>query len=38
MPSLMNMILDQTTGAPSDKAEMRKLDEGLEDDYKTSMY
>ena len=38
MPSLMNMILDQTTGAPSDKAEMRRLDEGLEDDYKTLMY
>ncbi len=38
MPSLMNIILDQTTGAPSDGAEMRKLDDGLEDEYKTTMY
>lgn len=38
MPSLMNMILDQTTGAPSDGDEMRKLDAGLEDEYKTTMY
>ena len=38
MPSLMSMILDQTTGAPKDPAEMRKIDEGLEDDYKGSMY
>ena len=38
MPSLMNIILDQTTGAPSDSAEMRKLDDGLEDEYKTTMY
>lgn len=38
MPSLINMILDQTTGAPDDPAEMRKLDEGLEADYKNSMY
>lgn len=38
MPSLMKMLLDQTTGAPSDGDEMRKLDDGLEADYKTSMY
>ena len=38
MPSLVKIILDQTTGAPSDDAEMRKLDEELEDDYKKSMY
>ena len=38
MASLMQILLDQTTGAPSDAAEMRKLDEGLEADYKTSMY
>lgn len=38
MPTLLNMILDQTTGAPSDPAEMRKIDEGLEADYRTSMY
>lgn len=38
MPSLLNMILDQTTGAPKDPAEMRKIDDGLEADYKNSMY
>ncbi len=38
MPSLVKMILDQTTGAPDDPAEMRKLDQGLEEDYKNSMY
>jgi uncharacterized protein len=38
MPSLLKMILDQTTGAPQDPAEMQKIDEGLEADYRTSMY
>jgi PPOX class probable FMN-dependent enzyme len=38
MPSLMAMILDQTTGAPKDADELRKLDEGLEQDYRASMY
>lgn len=38
MPSLMNILLDQTTGAPRDVEEMRKLDDDLEQDYKTSMY
>jgi PPOX class probable FMN-dependent enzyme len=38
MPSLMAMILDQTTGAPADASEMRKIDDGLEQDYRTSMY
>ena len=38
MPSLLKMILDQTTGAPQDPAEMRKIDDGLEADYRTSMY
>jgi uncharacterized protein len=38
MPSLIKMILDQTAGAPDDPAILRKLDEGLEDDYKNSMY
>ena len=37
-PSLMNILLDQTTGAPSNEDEMRKLDEGLEDGYKKSLY
>lgn len=38
MPSLLKMILDQTSGAPTDPAEMQKIDEGLEADYRTSMY
>jgi uncharacterized protein len=38
MPSLLKMILDQTTGAPKDLAEMQKIDDGLEADYRTSMY
>ena len=38
MPSLINIILDQTTGAPSDAEEMRKLDDGLEEDYKKTLY
>ena len=38
MPSLMKILLDQTIGAPSDEGEMRKMDDGLEADYKGSMY
>lgn len=38
MPSLLKMILDQTTGAPEDPQEMAKIDEGLEEAYRTSMY
>lgn len=38
MPTLLKMILDQTTGAPNDPAEMRRIDEGLEADYNASMY
>lgn len=38
MPSLMQIILDQTTGAPDSREEMQKLDEGLEEAYRTSMY
>ena len=38
MPSLINIILDQTTGAPTDENEMRKLDDGLEEDYKSTLY
>ena len=38
MPSLSKIVLDQTTGAPSDAAEMRRLDDELEDDYRKSMY
>jgi PPOX class probable FMN-dependent enzyme len=38
MPSLLKMVLDQTTGAPDDPGEMQKIDQGLEEDYRTSMY
>jgi hypothetical protein len=38
MPSLMKILLDQTTGAPADEAEMAKKDADLEADYRTSMY
>ena len=37
MPSLIKMILDETTGAPGEE-EMRKIDAGLEEDYKQTMY
>jgi uncharacterized protein len=38
MPSLMKILLDQTTGAPSSDDEMRQIDDGLEVEYKKSMY
>jgi len=38
MPSLVNIVLDQTTGAPEDPAEMDKLDADLEDEYRRTMY
>lgn len=38
MPSLSKIILDQTTGAPEDEAEMREIDAALERDYDKSMY
>lgn len=38
MPSLVKMILDQTTGAPEDAAEQARLDAELEIDYRNSMY
>jgi PPOX class probable FMN-dependent enzyme len=38
MPSLSKMILDQTTGAPDDEAEMGRIDRDLEEEYKSSMY
>ncbi|MEM9635381.1 MAG: pyridoxamine 5'-phosphate oxidase family protein [Pseudomonadota bacterium] len=38
MPSLSKIILDQTTGAPSNEGEMRQLDKELEDNYKKTMY
>ena len=38
MPSLMAIILDQTTGAPTDPQALQALDDNLEADYKASMY
>lgn len=38
MPSLIKMILDQSTGASSDEGAMRKLDDDLEDDYRRTLY
>ncbi len=37
MPSLIKMILDETTGAPGDE-DMRRIDEGLEEDYRRTLY
>ena len=38
MPSLVHMILDQTTGAPEDPDALAKLDTDLEEAYRKSMY
>lgn len=38
MPSLARIILDQTTGAPRDDGEMRKIDDDLEEEYRKSLY
>jgi len=38
MPSLSQIILDQTTGVPTDDVEMRKIDDALEDDYRKTLY
>ena len=38
MPSLVKMILDQTSGAPEDPVEMARIDADLEDAYRKSMY
>jgi hypothetical protein len=38
MPSLVKIILDETTGAPSDNDEMRKIDDALEEEYKRTLY
>lgn len=38
MPSLVKIILDETTGAPSDQDEMRRMDDGLEEDYRRTLY
>ncbi|CDM57299.1 pyridoxamine 5'-phosphate oxidase-related FMN-binding [Rhizobium favelukesii] len=38
MPSLVKIILDETTGAPSDEDEMRKIDDDLEVEYERTLY
>lgn len=38
MPTLAKIVLDQTTGAPEDAGEMRRIDDELEEDYRKSMY
>jgi hypothetical protein len=38
MPSLSKIILDQTTGAPGDDGEMRRIDEALEAEYRKTLY
>lgn len=38
MPSLMKIILDQTTGAPTEPEAQADLDANLERDYQSSMY
>jgi PPOX class probable FMN-dependent enzyme len=38
MPSLSKIILDQTTGAPGDESEMRRIDEALEVEYRKTLY
>lgn len=37
LPSLIKFILDETTGAPTEK-EMRKIDDDLEEEYKKTLY
>ena len=38
MPSLSKIILDQTTRAPRDADEMRRIDDDLEVEYKKTLY
>ncbi len=38
MPSLIRIVLDQTTGAPDDPEALQKLDENLEKSYQTKLY
>lgn len=38
MPSLSKIILDQTTGAPGDADEMRRIDDELEVEYRKTLY
>ncbi|MBB3656818.1 hypothetical protein FHX15_002046 [Rhizobium sp. BK650] len=38
MPSLVKIILDETSGAPEDKDEQSRMDADLEDAYKRTLY
>ena len=38
LPSLIQIIHEQTTGAPSDPADIRKLEDALEEAYKRTLY
>lgn len=38
MPSLIQMILEDTSGAPSDPEVRSRMDEDLEDAYRQTMY
>ena len=38
MPSLVKIVLDQTTGAPEDEDNLKEIDAALEDEYKNTMY
>jgi len=38
MPSLVKMVLDQTTGAPKQEAELKRMEDELEEEYKDTMY
>jgi|EndMetStandDraft_4_1072995.scaffolds.fasta_scaffold659546_2 uncharacterized protein len=38
MPSLITIILDETSDALSDRDEMRKIDHDLEEDDKKTLY
>lgn len=38
MPSLSKIILDQTTGAPENADDMRRIDDDLEEEYKRTLY
>lgn len=38
LPSLMKIVMDQTTGVPTDPAELEELDKELEEDYKKALY
>ncbi|MDX8352677.1 pyridoxamine 5'-phosphate oxidase family protein [Cognatiyoonia sp. IB215182] len=38
MPSLIEIVLDQTSGRPDDPDEMRRLNDRLEETYRTKLY